>query len=276
MLIARAKAASALYLPLIYLAVIGLSLGAAPRDPGGRVLLWAVRGVLLAVTLAQARFVRRRGDRIAVARLFRVREVEVTERTRITARLAVIGSPAVKAIVRFVFRVGVPDDDGAALELGSALGFGTLPESMGRSLAATLAVPLDAQAPGARAEPASAPPTQPGGWAWAGRHPTAIALTLALAGLLLLLSRGVERRGRPAIAMPCAGQGFRARLEDGASVRIDGAISGYVNPGAHAIAVWDGARNCWARRDVMIEPGHALRVTCDWVIASPTCTASAF
>ena len=107
---------------------------------------------------------------------------------------------------------------------------------------------------------------------WIRRHwLLSIGGGLALFLAYLHLAGGVETKPHAQIDMPCAGHGYHARLHFGSFTRIDGNVSGDVNPGNSEISVWDESRRCWARRIVSVELGHRQRVDCAWVLVSSDC-----
>jgi hypothetical protein len=272
MVLASSKRASAVYFPWIYLALVALTLPFAAKPSRDTIPIWVLQGGLLFTTLAQSRLLRRVGNFVRVTKLFEVRSIEVSENTRIVGELQFLKSHYVRPASKFVFWIRAPD--GTQVSLGSCECDGYSPQSMGRKLAASLSVPLDDAAPGAGTDSTVEVPTPKGLKPWLRRHRVAVIAALGIPCLFLLLSLGVDQRRRPEISMPCAGNGFEARLHGASSfVRRNGEISGFVNPGNYEITVWDSSRHCWGKRDIAIDSGHRLNVNCAWVMTSPVCLA---
>ena len=287
MLIARKKTRWAIYfdtsvLVLLALAVpLSLFQGHLAKD--FRPFFWVVLCALIGVVLLSFRFTRRREDRVIVRELWRNTAFAVTPATRISAEYY-SDVRSIRPSPKYVFRV--VDADGTMADIGTAvLNFDTTPADMGRRLASVLDIPLDDDAPGAGGGQPDGPIVKVETKAeskgledrvtgWIRRHwLLSIGGGLALFLAYLHLAGGVETKPHAQIDMPCAGHGYHARLHFGSFTRIDGNVSGDVNPGNSEISVWDESRRCWARRIVSVELGHRQRVDCAWVLASSDCHA---
>jgi hypothetical protein len=285
MLIARKKTRWAIYFDtsvLVLLAItVPLSLFRGHLAKDFRPFFWVVLCALIGAALLSFRFTRRREDRVIVRELWGNTSFAVTPATRISAKYY-SDVRSIRPSPKYVFRV--VDADGTMADIGTAvLNFDTTPADMGRRLALVLDIPLDDDAPGAgvgqpggsvvkvetKAEPKGLEDRVTG---WVRRHwLLSIGGSLALFLTYLHLAGGVEMRAPAQIDMPCAGHGYHARIRFGAFTRIDGDVSGQVNPGNSEISVWDNSRRCWARRIVSVELGHRQRVDCAWVLASSDC-----
>jgi hypothetical protein len=285
MLIARKKTRWAIYfdtsvLVLLALAVpLSLFQGHLAKD--FRPFFWVVLCALIGAALLSFRFTRRREDRVIVRELWRNTSFTVTPATRISAKYC-SDVRSIRPSPKYVFRV--VDADGTMADIGTAvLNFDTTSADMGRRLASVLDIPLDDDAPGAGGGHPDGPVVKVETKAeskgledrvtgWVRRHwLLSIGGSLALFLTYLHLAGGVEMRTPAQIDMPCAGYGYHARIRFGAFTRIDGDVSGQVNPGNSEISVWDNSRRCWARRIVSVDFGHRLSVDCAWVLASSDC-----
>lgn len=141
MLIGRNKTGWALYFPGMYLALAFLTFLVPTVHGRDQIPLWALRSLLLVLTVAQARFLRRSGASVTIAKLFRRRSVPVTGVTRIVSELRFPSSRYVRSNSRCVFWIVAAD--GCREELGTAAWtIGGLPDAMGRNLASILSLPL--------------------------------------------------------------------------------------------------------------------------------------
>ena len=288
MLIARKKTKWVLYfpssLPVLLALTLPLSLPWVHATDRHRPLVWVIRCALIGGLAVSARFARRRSDHVIVRELLDTKSLWVTPATRISAKYEC--SPhAARPQPNYVFRI--VGSDGAVADLGKAWWTsGTTPADMGRRLASVLNVPLDDDAPGAGGEQPDNPGMQVETKAkgkgledsvtgWIHRH-WLLSISAGLAVFLVYLYQtgGVQSSSHAQIEMPCAGHGYHTRLHFGSFTRIDGNVSGDVNPGNNEISVWDESRRCWARRIVSVDLGHRMRVDCAWVLASSDCVSS--
>jgi hypothetical protein len=285
MLITRKKTRWALYCPsalppFLVLTLLVLLFPSVHIGKDSQHMLWLAFCGLLGGTILTARVACRLDDHVVVRDLLSTTSILITPSTRISAKLECSPHSA-RSEPSYSFRIVGPDDKMA--ELGKAWYVFGSPADMGRRLSSVLDIPLDDDAPGAgggqpggpvvkvetKAEPKGLEDRVTG---WVRRHwLLSIGGSLALFLTYLHLAGGVEMRAPAQIDMPCAGHGYHARIRFGAFTRIDGDVSGQVNPGNSEISVWDNSRRCWARRIVSVELGHRQRVDCAWVLASSDC-----
>ena len=285
MLVARKKAKWVLFVPTYLIALLAMTLlvniPGAHISAGTRQFFWIVRFALVGGLAFSTRFARRRSASAVVWDLLGRRTLAVTADMRIVAKYE-SNIHTARPQPNYAFRIAGPDDTVA--ELGKAWWTsGTTPADMGRRLSAVLDIPLADDTPGAGSERSVSPiikvatKTERKGLedritGWLRLH-WLLSIGGGLAPFLAYFhfAGGMETRAHAQIDMPCAGHGYHARLRFGAFTRLDGNVSGDINPGASEVAVWDESRRCWARRIMSVDLGQRLRVDCVWVLASTDC-----